>query len=133
MKELAIRPCAMGLVLALAATTGCYHYRVSAPGPANPAGKEGKTTVNSYFWGIVQDDQPVATECQLHDASNPHAPPQNHALYEVTASTNFGYVFLSFITLGIWCPMELEWRCAAGEPPLIDEIPAPPPPVQPSH
>jgi hypothetical protein len=38
-------------------------------------------------------------------------------MQEVRVTTNFGYAVLTVVTLGIWSPMEIEWRCAKQPPP----------------
>ena len=82
----------------LIATCGCYHYRV-APARSVPADEGHSTTLHSIAWGLVQSsaEQP---ECQGNGAA------------EVVAHTNLGYVLLGVVTLGIWVPLELEWKCA---------------------
>jgi hypothetical protein len=80
------------------ASQGCYHFRVTAPNPT-PATDYEKRTLYSFAWGLVQQNVP-AQDC----ASN--------ALDEVRVTTNFGYVLISVVTLGIVVPVDVEWRCA---------------------
>ncbi|HEY3233375.1 MAG TPA: hypothetical protein VGJ84_01580 [Polyangiaceae bacterium] len=77
---------------------GCYHYRVT-PINSVPADEGHSRTVHAFVWGLVQPsaEQP---ECQGNGAA------------EVTTHTNFGYALVSVITLGLWVPIELEWKCA---------------------
>ena len=37
---------------------------------------------------------------------------KSNGLDEVRISTNLGYPFVSVATLGIWVPLDVEWRCA---------------------
>ncbi|WP_431209434.1 hypothetical protein ACQ86N_25080 [Puia sp. P3] len=30
----------------------------------------------------------------------------------VQVKTNLGYSLITVLTLGIWCPMQLEWKCS---------------------
>jgi len=85
-------------LIALAATSGCYHYRVT---PANtaPADDGHSTTKHSFFWGLLQE-RAEEPNCQGNGAA------------EIVASTNFGYALVSVVTLGIWVPLHLEWKCA---------------------
>ena len=37
---------------------------------------------------------------------------KSNGLDEARISTNLGYLILSVATLGIWVPLDVEWRCA---------------------
>jgi hypothetical protein len=67
-------------------------------------------TVNSFFWGLMQENvQPP--NCVESDA-----------MQEVRVNWNYGYSLLTVLSLGIWAPMEVEWRCAKlGAPPPIEQ------------
>jgi hypothetical protein len=100
------RPRAFLLALLLAATQGCYHYRVAASGPAgaNPATFARSTTLHDFLWGLVQDES-LASVCA-----------QDEALARVRTTSNFGYTLLTVVTLGMWAPMRLEYECANPTP-----------------
>ena len=87
-------------------TQGCYHYRVSSA-HFDPSTSYNQKTVHSFFWGLVQPGENgisvVANNC---DSLN------IHSIDEVRISTNFGYALLTVVTLGIWSPMTVEWKCA---------------------
>ena len=90
------------VVLAVAGSlllAGCYHYEVVSP-DASPATVYEHRTVSAYFWGLLQDPPVVASDCK------------SKALYDVRVSTNIGYILLSVLTLGIWVPMDVDYRCA---------------------
>jgi hypothetical protein len=87
-------------VLLLAATfalSGCYHYRVVTPDA--PATEYNRTTLHAMFWGLLQHDANVG-DCV------------SDAMVEVRVRNNAGYILLSAVTLGIWVPLDVEWRCA---------------------
>ncbi len=92
------RRAAAVVLLALATLTGCYHYRVE-PVDAPPGTEPESTTQHSLFWGLVQT-QAEEPNCQGNGAA------------EVVATTNLGFSLLTVATLGIWSPLQLEWRCA---------------------
>ena len=94
-------------VLTLIALQGCYHSRVITD---SQAGTEYTSqTVNSFFWGMVQENvQPP--NCV-----------ESNAMQEVRVNWNYGYSFITVFTLGIWAPMEVEWRCAKLPPPPPNE------------
>ena len=81
----------------LLSASGCYHYRVVAPRP-DPA------TEHALFWGLLQEDVRAA-DCV------------SNALDEVRVTTNAGYLLVSTATLGIWVPLQLEWRCSKSPSP----------------
>ena len=89
------------VILALSGE-GCYHSRLTVEG--TPATEYEKKTTHALFWGLVQEDV-AATNCK------------GDGLQEVRVSTNFGYALLSVATLGIWVPLEIEWRCAKAVAP----------------
>jgi hypothetical protein len=60
------------------------------------------------FWGLLQEN-PEPDDCI------------SGALDEVRYSTNFGYSLINVATLGIWHPIDVEWRCAKTPPPFPDE------------
>ncbi len=95
-------------IVALVFSSGCYHYRVTAPDP-KPASPYQHETIHVLFWGFLQPTI-TAGNCSI-----------SNALDQVTVTNNYGYVFITFITLGIWAPMDVEWQCAKEAPPEIEE------------
>ena len=94
-----IRTCGIVLVLCMMTTCGgCYHYRVVVPEP-DPATDYEQATVHALFWGLLQRDV-AADDCI------------SNAMDEVRVTTNLGYLAVSVATLGIWVPMQVQWRCA---------------------
>jgi Bor protein len=104
----ALWPYARAVVLAflLASVQGCYHYRVTAAGPAgaNPSTFPQSATLHAVLWGLVQD-QTLEHVC---------AP--DEALARVRTTSNFGYTLLTVVTLGIWAPVQVEYVCANPTP-----------------
>ncbi|MCH9699576.1 MAG: Bor family protein [Gammaproteobacteria bacterium] len=79
---------------------GCYGYRVQVKHP-DPVTEPETEMVHSLFWGLMVSPQAVvANNCR------------SNALDEVYIQSNFGFSLLTVITLGIWSPMEIDWRCA---------------------
>lgn len=87
------------MILILVALNGCYHYNVHAPN-FDPATEYQKKTAHSLFWGLAQKDV-SAENCVA-----------SHGIDEVRVTTNLGYAIITIATLGIWCPMTVEWKCA---------------------
>lgn len=104
-KEVSMRSPGIGKLATVAGlvwmTSGCYHFRV-APIRSTPADDGHSVTQHALLWGMVQPraEQP---ECQGNGAA------------EVTATTNLGYTLISVVTLGIWMPIEIEWKCAKDQ------------------
>jgi hypothetical protein len=85
---------------------GCYHFRVSSA-EFDPSTNYQHKTVHSLFWGLVQERENgidvVTDDCDSLKI---------HKMDEVRVTTNYGYALITVVTLGIWCPMEIEWKCA---------------------
>ena len=79
---------------------GCYGYRVQVPDP-DPVTEPEREMAHSLFWGLLQIPQDVVTQDCL-----------SNTLDEVYITTNFVYAFATVVTLGIWAPLNVEWRCA---------------------
>lgn len=100
----------LGLALFLP-STGCYTYHAYQTGGAGgrelgnqPATEWKHKTLHALAWGAVRQDLPI-DDCQLVDS-------QRVGIEEIKLETNFGYVLASTMTLGIWVPLEVSWRCA---------------------
>lgn len=87
------------IILILFFLNGCYHYRVIAPDP-DPATDYESRVAHSLFWGLLQARDISADDCL------------SNALDEVRVTANLGYSVISVATLGIWMPMNVQWRCA---------------------
>lgn len=58
-----------------------------------------KATEITYLWGaIVKKD--IQAKCE-----------PNALICQVTTETNFGFICISFLTLGIVVPQKIEWDC----------------------
>lgn len=87
---------------------GCYRYRVVVD--ENPSTEYQGETVHAFVWGLYMCPKKVEAENCHPDQSQK---PIN--MDEVRASTNLAYAFITVITLGLWAPMDMEWRCAKAE------------------
>jgi hypothetical protein len=77
----------------------CYHVRTVADSEAQRDPNPQQQTAWVMWWGL---DQPrvLAPECR------------SGALQEVRTSTNLGYALITVVTLGIACPLDVEYTCA---------------------
>lgn len=97
--------------LALLLASGCYHfhaYQVGGPDGREqgnqPATEWQGATLHGLFWGLFRHDLAIDNS-HLGDGTR-------MGIEEVRVDTNLGYVLLSALTLGIWVPLEVSWRCA---------------------
>ncbi len=63
-------------------------------------------TANSYFWGLLKKPKDIYTP--LCDSL------QVNGMSDVTISSNFGYSLITVVTLGIWSPIKVQYKC--GKP-----------------
>ena len=90
----------------LLVSQGCYHYRVIPPQP-NPATEYQQKTAHALLWGLFEQNT-TAFDCE------------SNALDEVEVTTNVGYLLVAAVTVGIWVPMRIRWRCAKEEAQVAD-------------
>lgn len=92
---------AVSIAAAMVMMQGCYHFRVDTTAPQGT--EIHKKTMHAFLWGLVQPS-PI-DDCD------------DKGVTDVRASTNLGYQVISVATLGIWVPMDVEWRCTKRPPP----------------
>jgi hypothetical protein len=88
-------------MLIVVACSGCYHARINTA-HYDPSTNYQSKTVHTMFWGLVQEDV-IASNCDSLDVKG---------LDEVRVTTNYGYSLITVLTLGIWCPTQIEWKCS---------------------
>ena len=91
--------------------TGCatYHiYQVGGPDGrelGNQPGTEWETkTLHSLLWGAIRQDLPV-DNCTLSDGTR-------IGIEDVRVESNVGATLATILTLGMWRPLKVGWRCA---------------------
>ncbi|HEY5749480.1 MAG TPA: hypothetical protein VIU12_25605 [Chryseolinea sp.] len=81
-----------------------------AGGPAgremgNQPGTEwGSDRSNVFFWGAIRDDVRIES-CKLGDGTRLN-------IEEIKIEKNLGCQLAGLLTLGIWQPSKISWRCA---------------------
>lgn len=86
-------------------SSSCYSYRVATN--AQPGSEVSKlVTAHSFFWGLIQKPKQIQTP--ICDSLGVNG------MAEVTMKTNFGYALITVVTLGIWSPIKVQWKC--GKP-----------------
>jgi hypothetical protein len=99
------RPVGQSGLLSAAAT---YHiYQDGGIGdsqPQNMPGTEWKSrNLNSFIWGLIRQDLPI-TNCRLANG-------QRVGIEEIRVGRSKLQVLVTFLTLGLWAPVRISWRC----------------------
>jgi len=92
----------LALLTCLLLLSSCYTYRVATH--AQPGTEFQSRTAHSFFWGLVQNPKEIATP--VCDSLN------TNGVALVQVKSNFGYSLITVLTLGIWSPMRIEWKCS---------------------
>ncbi len=82
--------------------SSCYNYRVATQAQAGT--EVNKATAHAFFWGLAQ--KPPTIQTPICDSL------EVNGMSEVTMKSNFGYSLITVVTLGIWSPMKVEWKCS---------------------
>ncbi|KAA2239339.1 hypothetical protein F0L74_24350 [Chitinophaga agrisoli] len=84
------------------AGNGCYSYRIATN--AQEGAEKAKVTAHNWFWGLAQSPKQLTTpDCDTLGSLG---------MSEVRVKTNLGYALLTVVTLGIYCPVQLEYKCS---------------------
>lgn len=83
--------------------SSCYTYRVQTH--AQAGSEEIAVNSSSFFWGLVQSPKAGITTplCDSLDVNG---------MSVVRVKTNLGYALITVLSLGIWCPMKIYYRCS---------------------
>lgn len=100
------KPVGQSGLLSAASTYHIYQDRgLGDSQPQNMPGTEWKsTTLHSFLWGLIRQDLPI-TNCRLANG-------QRLGIEEIRFGRSFLQVFLTLVTLGMWAPTRVSWRCA---------------------
>lgn len=91
------------LALSLVFVQGCAQYRLDMK-DSDPAEKPYKSRMmHAFAWGLLYKPQQVTTGCDTETGIN-----------DVIVKSNYLYHLVSVLTVGIWMPIEVEYRCQAG-------------------
>lgn len=104
------------LLVGLASAQGCASYQVRTP-DSDPQVKTYEGGVmHAFFWGLLVKPQVMTAECQ------------REAINDVVIKRNYLQDLASVLTLGIWMPAEVTYRCRAprGDIGSFPEAPARP-------
>ena len=72
--------------------------------PQNMPGTEWKSrNLNSFLWGLIRQDLPI-TNCRLANG-------QRLGIEEIRLGRSWKQAIVTLLTLGIWAPVRVNWRC----------------------
>lgn len=60
--------------------------------------------VNTFLWGAVRQDV-VIDDCRLGDGTRLN-------IEEIKIDKNFGSILATVLTIGLWEPSKISWKCA---------------------
>ena len=99
------------LIICLSINNGCttiHAYQTGGPNGrelGNQPGTEWKTQKsNTFLWGAIRQDVKIEN-CSLGDGTRIN-------IEEFKMEKNFGSIVATVLTLGIWEPVKVSWRCA---------------------
>lgn len=95
----------LGLLTGCMLFSSCYTYRLATHAqPATETLVTTRKTAHSLFWGLLNKPQVITTpNCDKMGVNG---------VAEVMIRSNFGYTVVTLLTLGIYCPVTVEWKCA---------------------
>ncbi len=83
--------------------SSCYTYRVGTNAQEGAVASK-PIVAHSFFWGLISKPPQIHTPiCDSLEVNG---------MAEVTMKTNFGYALITVATLGIWSPMQVQWKCS---------------------
>jgi len=68
--------------------------------PATDYYNGGQNVRHAFLWGFVQPEPTYTEDCK------------GGGIEEVLITTNLGFSLINVVTIGIWNPVVVKWRCA---------------------
>ncbi len=101
-RTIGIAACMAGLLV----LPGCASFQITVPDsdPIKPKGHTAgylKKTMHAFFWGLVLDPQVLSAECD------------GQGINDVIIYRTLAHDFAGVVTLGLWMPTEVYFRCKA--------------------
>ena len=94
----------LAFICAALLNQGCYHFVVATKAQPSTNSIPEKAVAHSLFWGLVQ--KPVIIPTPVCNSM------EVYGVAEVKFTTNLGYALITVLTLGIYCPVQVEWYCS---------------------
>lgn len=103
------------VLLCLFIATGCSTIHVYQAGDLagnQPSTEWESKRVNTFLWGALRQDV-IVDNCRVGD--------DRIHIEEIKIEKNFGSIVATIVTLGLWEPSKISWKCA--KPCTPDTIP----------
>lgn len=92
---------AAAVIAAVLLLPGCANYQTRIADGKPLHQQYESRTMNAYLWGTYMSPEIMSAEdCK-------------QGMYDVVAETNYLYSLASVLTLGIWMPLDVSFRCKA--------------------
>jgi Bor protein len=91
----------LAFVAGLLFAQGCATYRVTIPDSDPQVQTYRGGSMQAYLWGIWYDPEVMAAECQ------------GEGINDIVIKRNYLQDLASVLTLGIWMPATVHFRCKA--------------------
>ena len=98
--------CVIACMAGLLVLPGCASFQITVP-DSDPIKLKGytegymKKTMHAYFWGLVLNPQVLSAECE------------GQGINDVVIYRTLAHDLAGVITLGLWMPTEVYFRCKA--------------------
>ncbi len=97
------------LLASLALTQGCAEYQLKMKDSDPEHNPYISEMIHAYAWGTLYSPLQITAGCNTETGIN-----------DVVVQRNYLYDLASVLTLGIWMPIEVEYRCQAGPSETIE-------------
>lgn len=96
-------PLRLAVLAAFLGLSACASYHVETPDSDEARTPYQQKTLHAYLWGSMLDPQSLSFDCG------------GDGINDVFIDRSFGHDLASVLTLGIWMPIDVRYRCRAGE------------------
>ena len=93
------------VIAALACVSGCASYQLRTPHSDPQIETYERQAPDAFFWGLIMSPQVMSADCS------------GGGFNDVIIQRNFLQDLVSVLTLGIWMPATVEYRCRVPQDP----------------
>lgn len=85
---------------------GCANYQIRTASSDPLDNQYQSSMMHAFAWGALVSPEILEAKCE------------GESINDVVIESNYLYDFASVVTLGLWMPIEVSYRCNAGD--LVD-------------